>query len=229
MDAKYAEDAGLVVIDEASMLTEEMLAATLSALGNVQRLVLVGDHRQLPLSGGSAICRSCQSSPSRILRYSGACRAVLCRAHGVRRQGGSSPDDVLLAQWFGDGEVGAGADSVWERLRAGTASQHVEHRQWSHGDIVNSVDELLAEVMDRTTHADPEVAFKLSYGGTLTDDGKYLNWKTGEGGAGDRVEQWQILSPFRSRAFGTVEINRHIKRSLRTRDLADAFKFSRMA
>lgn len=41
---------GTVVIDEASMLTEEMLAATLSALGKVDRLVLVGDPRQLPLS-----------------------------------------------------------------------------------------------------------------------------------------------------------------------------------
>jgi superfamily I DNA and/or RNA helicase len=31
------------VIDEASMLTEAMLGATISALGHVDRLVLVGD------------------------------------------------------------------------------------------------------------------------------------------------------------------------------------------
>lgn len=42
---------GLVVIDEASMLTEEMLAATLDAFSSVRRLVLVGDPRQLPPIG----------------------------------------------------------------------------------------------------------------------------------------------------------------------------------
>lgn len=40
-----------VVIDEASMLTEEMLAATLDALDQVDRLILCGDPRQLPPIG----------------------------------------------------------------------------------------------------------------------------------------------------------------------------------
>ena len=37
-----------VIIDEASMLTEEMLAALIQALKGVHRLVLIGDPRQLP-------------------------------------------------------------------------------------------------------------------------------------------------------------------------------------
>jgi hypothetical protein len=90
--------------------------------------------------------------------------------------------------------------------------------------VVKSIDQTLEEMIDWSAHDDRETAFKLSYGGTLSEDGKYLNWNTGKGGAGERVERWQILSPFRSRAFGTVEINRHVKRSLRTRDLNDAFK-----
>jgi hypothetical protein len=69
------------------------------------------------------------------------------------------------------------------------------------------------------------LAFKPSYGGTLSEDGKYLNWRTGKDGAGDRCERCQILSPYRSRALGTVEINRHIKRTLRTRDLHLAFRY----
>jgi ATP-dependent exoDNAse (exonuclease V) alpha subunit len=40
-----------VVIDEASMLTEEMLAATIDALAGVDRLILCGDPRQLPPIG----------------------------------------------------------------------------------------------------------------------------------------------------------------------------------
>ena len=223
---KHAEDAGLVVIDEASMLTEEMLAATLSALGNVQRLVLVGDPRQLPPIGAGRpfvdLVNRLYPGPFASKEYVGPSYVELTVS---RRQGGSSRDDVLLAQWFGDGEVGAGADSVWERLRAGTASEHVEHRPWVNGDVVRSLDDLLDEMVDWTKHPDREIAFKMSYGGTLSEDGKYLNWKTGKGGAGDGAERWQILSPFWSRAFGTVELNRHIKRTLRVKDLSDAFKY----
>jgi energy-coupling factor transporter ATP-binding protein EcfA2 len=223
---KHAEDAGLVVIDEASMLTEEMLAATLSALGNVQRLVLVGDPRQLPPIGAGRpfvdlVNRLRPSSFDSSVRV-GTSYVELTVS---RRQGGSNRDDVLLAQWFGDGETGAGSDSVWERLRTDTTSSHVVYRPWNDGDIVKSIDDVLSELVDWTKHEDRETAFKLSYGGSLSDDGKYLNWPTGKGGAGEGVEDWQILSPFRSRAFGTVEINRHVKRSLRTRDLNDAFKF----
>lgn len=225
VDPKEAVDAGLVVIDEASMLTEEMLASTLSALGNVQRLVLVGDPQQLPPIGAgrpfvdlvNRLRPTSFDGPSRV----GSSYVELTVS---RRQDGSSRDDVLLAQWFGDGELGAGADSIWERLRAGTTSEHLEHRPWTGGDIVTSIDEALDGLVDWDAHPDREIAFKLSYGGTLSGDGKYLNWQTGKGGAGDQSERWQILSPYRSRAFGTVEINRHIKRTLRINDLGLAFR-----
>ena len=45
------QGAKTVVIDEASMLTEEMLAATIEALEGVERLILCGDPRQLPPIG----------------------------------------------------------------------------------------------------------------------------------------------------------------------------------
>src|SRR5262249_39772210 len=37
-----------VIIDETSMLTEEMLAAVMEAVAGAKRIILVGDHRQLP-------------------------------------------------------------------------------------------------------------------------------------------------------------------------------------
>ena len=40
-----------VIVDECSMLTDEQLAALIDALSNVERLVLVGDPRQLPPIG----------------------------------------------------------------------------------------------------------------------------------------------------------------------------------
>ena len=40
-----------VIIDETSMMTEEMLAALVEAVGGAKRIILVGDHRQLPPIG----------------------------------------------------------------------------------------------------------------------------------------------------------------------------------
>jgi hypothetical protein len=45
------EGAKTVVVDEASMLTEEMLASLIDSLKGVERLILVGDPRQLPPIG----------------------------------------------------------------------------------------------------------------------------------------------------------------------------------
>ena len=52
LTGKPAEAAGrTVIVDECSMLTEEMLAALIEALTGVDRLILVGDRRQLPPIG----------------------------------------------------------------------------------------------------------------------------------------------------------------------------------
>ncbi len=49
--AEQVDDYKTVVIDESSMLTEEQLASVLAAVKGVERLVLVGDDRQLPPIG----------------------------------------------------------------------------------------------------------------------------------------------------------------------------------
>ena len=42
---------GTVIIDEASMITEEQLDAVLDNVSQIERLILVGDPRQLPPIG----------------------------------------------------------------------------------------------------------------------------------------------------------------------------------
>src|SRR5690606_37710271 len=51
LKAPRCGDYRTVIVDECSMLTEEQLAALIDSLTNVERLVLVGDHRQLPPIG----------------------------------------------------------------------------------------------------------------------------------------------------------------------------------
>lgn len=218
-------DVGLVVIDEASMLTEEMLAATLDALGSVKRLVLVGDYRQLPpIGAGRPFVDLVQ-----LLRpemFDGPVRVApsYVELTVLRRQHGDERDDLALAGWFGGGELPAAADDIWDRLRAGEQMPALRHVTWAGGSVIDALDGIIAGEILPGTATDRENDFALSYGAHLSDDGKYANWAIGKGGAGERSEEWQILSPTRSRLFGTVELNRHIKGAYRT----DALRRARL-
>lgn len=222
-DSHSRVDVGLVVIDEASMLTEEMLAATLDALGSVQRIVLVGDHRQLPpIGAGRPFVDLVQELRPRT--FSGPERIApgYVELTVLRRQNGEERDDLALAAWFGGEDLPAGADDIWERLRSGAPMKTLRHVQWERGDPIKVLDDVLAEEV-LAGSGDPAKDFALSYGAHLSPDGKWVNWQGGEGGAGKKSERWQVLSPTRSRVFGTVEINRHLKRKFR----ADALNLAR--
>ena len=60
-------------------------------------------------------------------------------------------------------------------------------------------------------------AFALTYGAVVS--GPYLN---GQPGAEKHAEDRQVLAPSWSPAFGTVELNRHVKRTYRAGNAAQA-------
>ncbi len=222
VDKSKRDRYGLVVIDESSMLTEEMLAATLSAVEGVKRLILVGDHRQLPPIGAG---RPFVDLVEWLRPESGF--DTLRVAPGYveltvsRRQKGETGtrDDVALARWFGGEDLPGAADEIWQKLRLGLESDTLAYRQWGAGGIVATLIAAIETELGLDGADDHEKAFKLTYGGHESPDGKWVNWSVGPGGAGSRCEDWQVLSPTRSRVFGTVEINRLIKQRYRSRDL----------
>lgn len=219
-DQHSRADSGLVVIDEASMLTEEMLAATLDSLGSVKRLVLVGDPRQLPpIGAGRPFVDLVEKL--RPPTFSGTERvgSGYVELTVLRRQGGEDRDDLALAAWFGGEDLPAGADDIWERLRSGRRMPTLRYVAWQSDDPTVLLEQILAEEIFEGP-GNTVNDFDISYGGHLSDDGKWVNWARGAGGAGERSETWQVLSPTRSRVFGTVEINRHLKRRFREGALA---------
>jgi len=243
---EYAErhDAELVVIDEASMLTEEMLAATLDAFRRIGRLVFVGDPRQLPPIGPGRpfvdLVKLLRPDTFASVERVGPCYVEL---RVPRRQiatrtaalGGRAPDavaagepvteagrraDLELAAWFGDGDLSIDADRIWAELALQADQGTVRYESWNG----RSPSEVISDALAAELHLDPvnglnkvdplESAFALTYGATV--NGTYLNWELG---AGRRAEDWQILSPTRSRASGSVEINRQLKRTYRDGEL----------
>jgi hypothetical protein len=207
-----------VVIDEASMLTEDQLAATLDALdpGVVQRIILVGDPRQLPPIGAGRPF----VDVIRLLReQAGPPIRGLAELTVVRRQTGG--DGVLLSRWFSGEEPDPGADEVWDRLAAGSA-QGVRAVRWSTDGELQA--KLLTEL---TAHiradADPawsdETAFEVSLGGSEFNGRVYFHLskeiENGRTGGGAEVENWQILAPLRGGETGVDGLNRWIKRLFR--------------
>lgn len=209
---------GLVVIDEASMLTEEMLAATLDALTSVKRLVLVGDPRQLPPIGPGRpfVDLVNKVRPDRfdstVHVDAGYTELLVPRrqlpdgTHGARH-------DLELASWFGGNTRGAADETIWTDLEDNPDRPSLRYVPWGERSATLALAETMAEELPLDGHENPEWAFALTYGATI--NGPYLNWELD---AGKHAEDWQILSPTRSRSFGTVEINRHIKRTYRQSD-----------
>ena len=100
--APRCSDYRTVIVDECSMLTEEQLAALIDALSHVERLVLVGDPRQLPPIGAGRpfvdIVR--EFEPENVGTVFPRCGPGYAELTVPRRQQGDGGADVLLASHF---------------------------------------------------------------------------------------------------------------------------------
>ncbi len=209
-----------LVIDEASMLTEEQLAAVLNAVTGVERLILVGDPRQLPPIGSG---RPFVDIVAR-LEPEGAEGLFPRVARGYaeltirRRQTGSSRDDLLLAEWFSGQTPGAGADEVWDRVESRENSDTLRFVSWRDGDdLHDKLKQVLVEEL-KLKGLDDVSGFEQSLGGTpWGDNGMVFFWRGryGEAGAAGKVEDWQILTPVRGQAHGVYDLNRVVQRHFR--------------
>lgn len=150
VDSAKRHRAGLVVIDEASMLTEEMLFATLSALEGVKRLILVGDYRQLPpIGAGRPFVDLVEWLKPE--NFDGHVRVApgYVELTIFRRQRGKDGerDDLDLARWFGGEDLPGAADEIWQNLRLGKESETLAYRQWGKEGVIAT---LMATIEDST-------------------------------------------------------------------------------
>lgn len=214
-------DAGArtVIIDEASMLTEEMLAALIQALKGVHRLILVGDPRQLPPIGAGRpfvdIVKylSPDSVTEKFPRVGTGYAELTIR----RRQSGEEREDLHFAEWFSGSPIAPGEDDVFDKVVGAGKSKHVRFVQWDSAD--NLREQLIDVLIDELKLSGPDdiAGFDQSLGG---EDWKnvmrFFNF-----GSAQQSESWQILSPVRAGAHGVPDINRLIHKKFRQK-LIDA-------
>lgn len=207
-----------VIIDEASMLTEEQLAATLDALSGVHRLILVGDPRQLPPIGAGRPFLDIVNElrPEQIETHFPRVSPGYAELTVRRRQVGKERDDLLLADWFSGRPLDPGADEIWSKIETTGLSRQVRFIRWDNDDQLRN--ELLSMLVDDLGMKDVDDVeeFEKSLGGTKWRDHVYFNvGRDGEGGACTKIDDWQILSPVRGLPHGVEALNRLIQNTFR--------------
>jgi len=207
-----------VIIDEASMLTEEMLASLIQALKGVHRLILIGDHRQLPPIGAGrpfvdiVKCLTPEGIQAKFPRIGPGYAELTVR----RRQGSQDREDLQLAEWFSGSPIAPGEDDVFDKVIGTGKSDHVRFVQWDSADDLRL---LLVDVLVKELNlSGPEdiEGFDKTLGGAVWKNMRFFNF-----GAAQKAESWQILSPVRSGPHGVPDLNRLIHKQFR-QEMIDA-------
>ncbi|MGO9234966.1 MAG: AAA family ATPase, partial [Methylocella sp.] len=207
-----------VIIDEASMLTEEMLGALIQALKGVHRLILIGDPRQLPPIGPGRPFRDIVKhlAPDGIAERFPRVGPSYAELTTRTRQMGEDREDLQLAEWFSGASIGPGEDDVFDKVVRTGNSNHVRFIQWDSADDLRS--RLFEVLVEELKLKGPEdiAGFDATLGGTEWNDMRFFNF-----GAAETAESWQILSPVRAGPHGVPDVNRLIHKRFR-QEMIDA-------
>ncbi|HEV7506306.1 MAG TPA: AAA family ATPase [Thermoanaerobaculia bacterium] len=215
-DHPKATGFGTVIIDEASMLTEDMLGALLDALQGVKRLILVGDPAQLPPIGAGRpfVDIIAKLRPADFESLFPRVAPGYAELTIERRQIGAERPDLRLARWFSATSPSAGEDDIFS---AGTEKyETLRFVGWEKPeDFQLRLLEVLGEEL-KLGGSDDQRGFNRALGATNSGEYEYFNsTRNGNLGAVKDVEAWQILSPLRGMPFGVGDINRQIHQRFR--------------
>jgi AAA domain/UvrD-like helicase C-terminal domain len=222
--APPAEGVTTCIVDEASMLTEDQLAALLDALPVSARLILVGDPRQLPPIGAGRPFVDLISYLEREHACKGVAELTVRRRHASGSAGGAAPRDlacadVQLADLFSGRNLPPGEDEVLESVLAGKADGRLRFVAWkTPSDLRGVLDTVLKEEL-ALNKDDHQKGLAVSLGGKLQGEYVYFN----AGPSSGKCEEWQILTPHRNLSSGSLDLNRHIKEVFRS----DTLRFAR--
>lgn len=216
-DWPKAEGYGTVIVDESSMLTEDMLGALFDALKGVKRYIFVGDPAQLPPIGAGRpfvdlIAKLRPENREAIFPRVGKSYAELTIE---RRQVGADRPDLRLARWFSTTAPDAGDDDIF--CESAPASDKIRFVQWGDAnDFQAKLLDVLCEEL-KLSGADDLLGFNKSLGSITSEKGnEYFDRTKGDKpGSVEAVEAWQILSPLRGMSFGVSDINRQIHERFR--------------
>lgn len=205
-----------IIVDESSMLTEEQLSSILDALGPMDRIILVGDYRQLPPIGtGRPFVDIVQllkpeTFPNPEVR-TGPGYAELRQIRRQKKDASSERKDIVLSRCFGDEPRKEDLEIIQELSGVTVIDDHIRLAKWYDS---KDFQELFDQVIQEELNLDPKDLIK-SFNRTLgaKDIGayQYFNYGFSE----YQIENWQIISPVNGYGYGVKEINKFIQTTFR--------------
>ena len=214
-DVERSSSCKTVIVDESSMLTEDMLAALLDALSGVDRIILVGDPSQLPPIGAGRPFVDIVKllAPEKFAVNQPHVAPGYAELTIGSRQKGAQRQDLELAELFSGRPTGPGGDEIISKLTEGNCGPHLRVCPWTSPSQLAS---LLPKVIGEELGVDPndlEKSFALrALGGTESGGYVYFNFCS----SGSAADTWQVLSPVKGEAAGTLILNRLIQSGFRT-------------
>jgi hypothetical protein len=212
-----AQGFATVIIDEASMMTEDMAGAVFDALQGVKRYIFVGDPAQLPPIGAGRplVDIVAKLRPDNHETCFPRVAPGYAELTIERRQVGSDRPDLRLARWFSNMPPAAGDDDMF--IAEGVTHPAIRFVEWQKPEDfqIKLVDTLVEEL--QLAGANDLRGFNQKLGSSSIGEYDYFNsTRNGIDGAVKAIEGWQILSPLRGMPFGIGDINRQIHERFRS-------------
>jgi ATP-dependent exoDNAse (exonuclease V) alpha subunit len=215
-DAAKDSSARNIIIDESSMLTEEQLGAILDALGPMDRIILVGDYRQLPPIGTGRpfvdivnLLKPEQFQDSQIRTGHGY--AELRQIRRQKKETGIERKDIVLSRCFGDEPQKEEIELFQEIADSLTQNNHIRLEKWYDSkDFRDKFEKIIQEELELNP-LDVIKEFNRTLGAKDIGDYQYFNFDHAE----KAIENWQIISPVNGYGYGVKEINKFIQTTYR--------------
>ncbi|MBR5487452.1 MAG: AAA family ATPase, partial [Phascolarctobacterium sp.] len=219
-----ANEKETIIIDEASMLTEEMFGALMESIGKAKRIIFVGDPNQLtPIGSGCPFVDLVNLLRDKVTKNFPVVTDNYAELTINRRQADSEERlDVELAKTFTRNNLDSDKSIIAEIIKK--PNDKIKFIRWT--DRAELEDKLLEIIKDTAgmSSVDDVKGFDKFLGGTEKDGYMYFNL-----GAAKMIEKWQILAPVKNMPQGVININRLIHQKYRKNfiDLANKKGYQR--
>lgn len=214
---------GTVIIDEASMLTLDMIAALFECIKKSKRIILVGDTRQLPPIGAGRPFVDIVNYFKSYREYKS--EEFLCELKILNRQRNLNSEerlDILLSKWFAGGDIHPSQDDIFDKIQRGELDDNLRFVPWENeDDYYKKLEEVLVDELGLESIEDIN-GFNRSLGAVDYMEKTYFNL-----GAANKIEDWQILSPIKNPLFGCNTINHWIHKKFREETVENSSKIYR--
>ncbi|HGY9579727.1 TPA: ATP-dependent RecD-like DNA helicase [Vibrio harveyi] len=193
-----------VIIDESSMLTEDMFAGILKLVDpHAQRIIFIGDPSQLPPIGAGRPFVD-------FINYLDTSYPENVATLKTEMRQGSGGDDLSFAQIFSNSDS-VDKDVIYRIQNKETDSRLKYIQYYNLDELDKLLLKELVEIADMTDECDID-GFNKSLGATVD---KYTNYPISK-----CIENWQILSPTKFIGTGSYYLNNQIHQKYR-QDIVD--------